>query len=265
MVDDITHLGLIEETEIELDKAALQIAALDHPGADLPAYLDVLEAIAGRLRSRAARSVGPGAQAARLAEALAGECGFEGDRLTYDDPANADLIRVIDRRRGLPVALAILYVALARRVGWTAHALNTPHHVLVGVGAPPFLVIDPFNRGVRVAPEQLESFLRSALGRMQATPRLVAPMTNRGVLVRLMINQATRAEQAQRLPRALTVFQRITTVAPDYSPGWWDRARLEQATGDVSAARNSLSSMLETTRDPLLRTRVKSALDNLAG
>ena len=89
-------------------------------------------------------------------------------------------------------------------------------------------------------------------------------MSNRSVLVRLMMNQATRAEQAGRHARALTVMQRITTVAPGHSPGWWMRARLERAQGDPTAARDSLSAMLETTRDPDVRARVAIALDELA-
>jgi regulator of sirC expression with transglutaminase-like and TPR domain len=266
MVDQITHLGLIDEAEIELDKAALQIAALDHPGKDLSDYLRLLEKLTRRLRAQAGPAPRAAGQAAILADVLGGEFGFEGDRETYDDPANADLIRVIDRRRGLPIALAILYVALARRLGWTAHALNTPGHVLVGIGPPAPLVIDPFNRGHVVTAGQLAGLLRAALGRLDAAaPEHVAPMTNRAVLVRLMMNQATRAEEARQFSRALTVIQRITTVAPGYSFGWWEQARLEQVMGDIAGARRSLSSMLETTRDPALRTQVLSALEALAG
>lgn len=265
MVERIAYLGLVDDAEIELDKAALEIAALDHPEADLERYLEILEQIADRLRARIATARGPGEQAESLADVIGAEYGFEGDRATYDDPANADLIRVLDRRRGLPVALSILYVALARRVGWTAHALNTPGHVLVGVGQPRSLLIDPFNRGAFVGREQLASLLLTAEGRLDAhAPDHVAPMANRAVLTRLLMNQATRAEQTRRLPRALTVLERITIVAPAYSLAWWERARLEQLLGDSHAARLSLSSMLETTRDPELRAHVSRALIALA-
>lgn len=265
MVERIAYLGLVDDAEIELDKAALEIAALDHPEADLGCYLHILEQMADRLRSRISTARAPGEQAESLADVLGAEYGFEGDRDTYDDPANADLIRVIDRRRGLPVALSILYVAMARRVGWTAHALNTPGHVLVGVGQPRALLIDPFSRGAFVGREQLASLLLTAEGRLDAhAPDHVAPMANRAVLTRLLMNQATRAEQARRLPRALTVLERITTVAPAYSLAWWERARLEQLLGDSHAARLSLSSMLETTRDAELRAHVARALIALA-
>ncbi len=266
MAEDIMHLGLVDEGEIELDKAALEIAALDNAQADLARYLDLLDQITERLRAEAATATASAEQAARLAQVLATEFGFEGDRTTYDDPANADLIRVLDRRRGLPIALAILYVAMARRVGWTAHALNVPGHVLVGIGDTQPLVIDPFNGGVVLQPWQLRALVQTALGHQGAVGREhVAPMPNRAVLVRLMMNQATRAELAREADRALTVLRRITVVAPGYSFGWWERARLERGAGDIPAARMSLSSMLETTRDPALRTRVMGELAALAG
>ena len=261
MLEHIVYLGLVDDADIELDKAALEISALDHPGRDLAGYLGLLETINARLEARSGDARDPVEQAAGLAEVLASDFGFEGDRATYDDPANANLISVMDRRRGLPIALAILYVALARRLGWTAHALNTPAHVLVAVGARRHVVLDPFNRGAVIGPGQLAAFLKNAVGPAGAvSPAHVEPMTNRAALVRLLMNQVTRAEAAQQLDRALTLLQRITAFAPSYSFAWWRRARLEQAGGDVASARQSLTSMLEITRDPGVRAQVVTAL-----
>ena len=250
MTDDILHLGLGEEDEIELDRAALAIAALDHPQADLGPCHELLDRMTERLRSRAAAAPGAAGLAAALARLLAEDFGFEGDKETYDDPINADLYCVLVRRRGLPVALAILYVALARRVGWQAQVLGLPGHVLVGIGPAPFVVIDPFHAGAVVRADPAAA---------------AAAMSNRAVLVRLMMNQATRAEAADQPDRALVVLERITTVAPEYSEGWWERARLELGRGNAAAAREHLSSLLETTRDPGLRRRAHRALQALAG
>ena len=176
---------------------------------------------------------------------LGGEFGFTGDRSTYDDPDNADLIRLIDRRRGLPVSLAILYVAAARRLGWPAEVLNTPGHVLIRVGSETEpLLLDPFNDGATVGPEGLQRLLSGMLGgRVEPSSAHLAPMTNRGVLVRLLLNQASRAEQAGDAARALTLFERITAFAPDNAHGWWERARLQLVHRDVAGARSSLSAM----------------------
>ncbi|RZL28921.1 MAG: hypothetical protein EOP64_02870, partial [Sphingomonas sp.] len=146
MTNTILHLGLVEDGEIELDLAALELAALDHPGIDLDDYIDELTDIEIALRAADGDAVGSVAQAEALSRVMVEEFGFSGDRTHYDDPQNADLIAVVDRRLGLPISLSILYVAMARRLGWSAMPLNTPGHVLVRLGdASDALIIDPFN------------------------------------------------------------------------------------------------------------------------
>jgi regulator of sirC expression with transglutaminase-like and TPR domain len=267
MNDRILHLGLIDDEAILLDAAALELAALDHPDMDLDDHVETLTAITERLAMLGGDAHSSTARATVLADVIAGEFGFVGDRVAYDDPANADLIQVMDRRRGLPVSLAILYVAAARRLSWPAHALNTPGHVLVqiGEGTAPVL-IDPFNAGRIVEPPQLAALLARVIGPDgTATSEHLAPMTNRSVLLRLLLNQATRAEQAGDHARALTLYQRMTSVVPGSGHAWWERARLELIHDDVPAARASLSAMLEMTRDPATRTHIAAALDSLPG
>jgi predicted TPR repeat methyltransferase len=83
------------------------------------------------------------------------------------------------------------------------------------------------------------------------------------VLVRLLVNQASRAEQAGDPLRALTLYERMTSVAPDNPDGWWEQARLQLQLQDVDAARHSLSAMLEITRDPERRRLAAAALEAL--
>ena len=267
MLEDIAHLGLVDDDEIIIDAAALELAALDHPGVSLSTYLEALERITDRVNDEGGYAKTSAARARAIAKVLFEDEGFAGDRETYDDPANADLIQVMERRRGLPVSLSILYVAIARRLGWPADALSTPGHVLVRLGpehAP--LLVDPFNGGRSVEPEQLAALVSGMLGAgASVAPEYLAPMSNRLVLVRLLMNQATRAEQAGEARRALTLHRRITTIAPAHGHGWWERARIELLLREVDAARASLTAMLEMTRDPDLRTHISAALDAIGG
>jgi regulator of sirC expression with transglutaminase-like and TPR domain len=265
MHEDFIQLGLVDDDDVILDEAALTLAVLDHPDTNDEPYLDVLQAIAERLVERAAEAssadLAPAEQADVLARVIGREFGFEGDQESYDDPANADLIRVIDRRQGLPVSLSILYVAAARRVGWMANVLDVPGHVLVLVGGEVDpVMIDPFRGGERVDPAQLVALLQKNAPGTNPPVRQVAAMPNRAVLVRLLLNQATRAEGAGKGRRALTLYERMTVVAPTYPHGWWERARLELLDADPTAARQSLTAMLEITREPVLRARVTEAI-----
>lgn len=263
MHEDLNRLGLIDEDEIVLDEAALSLALLDHPGVDLDSYHDLLDAIEMRLDLVGGDAETPADRAEALAAVLAGEFGFGGDAETYDDPANADLISVVDRRRGLPVSLSILWVAMARRLGWSADMLDVPGHVLVVVGAEAApVIVDPFAGGARVGADQLAAFVERFAGTGRAVTHIAA-MPNRAVLVRLLQNQASRAEQAGKGRRALELYVRMTMMAPAYPHAWWERARLELVDDRIAAARASLGAMLEITRDPELRRRVTDTLGAL--
>ncbi|WP_375404057.1 SirB1 family protein [uncultured Sphingomonas sp.] len=264
MDDELTNLGLIDEGDIVLDEAALSLALLDHPETDPTPYQELLEEIAVRLDAAGDDTTGAEERADALAQVLSREYGFTGDRETYDDPANADLIEVLDRRRGLPVSLSILYVAAARRVGWRAEVLDIPGHVLVLIGseAAP-VIVDPFRGGIRVGRDELAALLTASDAGSPAIVGRVAAMPNRAVLVRLLLNQATRAERTGKGRRALELYGRMTAMAPGYGHAWWERARLELVDGDVPAARCSLTAMLEITREPGLRLRVSNTLRSL--
>jgi regulator of sirC expression with transglutaminase-like and TPR domain len=261
MDDDLIRLGLIDEEAIILDEAALSLALPDNPETDLDAYYEILAEIASRLSRIARDAKTPHERADALCLVLNGEFGFTGDRQKYDDPANADLIQVVDRRRGLPISLSILYVAAARRQGWTASVLDLPGHVLVLVGKPAeSVMIDPFRDGIVLLPEQLVELLSAS--RAQAAKQVVEipAMPNRAILARLLLNQAVRAEDAGNGRRALDLYKRITAFAPDNAHAWWQRARLELVDQDVAAARQSLADMLEVTREPALRTTITETL-----
>ena len=137
--------------------------------------------------------------------------------------------------------------------------------MLVRIGATPSLIVDPFNGGIAVPLERLAALLHAALGPgMPVGPEHLAALSNRGVLLRLLRNQALRAEQAADPVRAVDVYARMVLVAPEEPDGWWELARLQLQLGDVAAARHSLSAMLEVTRDPERRRLVSAALDAIA-
>jgi len=258
MSEALDALGLVEDEEIALDEAALALAALDRPDVDLAPYRRAINTMATRVSGLGAGAEIDYDRASLLSEVINGEFGYTGDRDTYDDPDNANLIRVIDRRRGLPISLSILYVVAARRAGWTADLLNTPGHVVIRVGS---LVVDPFGDGAVVGAEADHSVAPRVRRRINA----MEAMTNRATLVRLLMNQATRAEAGGDVARTLELFRRMTVFAPFDTSVWWQRARLELAGADIAAARASLSAMLEMTREPTMRARIVSALGDLAG
>jgi regulator of sirC expression with transglutaminase-like and TPR domain len=162
-----------------------------------------------------------GADPDRLAEVIARAYAYRGDSETYDDLQNADLVRVIERRKGLPVALSILYLDVARRQGWEAEGLGFPGHFLIRVEIPMDKgvarhVIDPFNDGVVRDAADLRELLRKVLGpEAGLTPAHFDPVPDRDVLLRLENNARLRLAKREDWPAAARSLERMLVIAPE--------------------------------------------------
>lgn len=101
-----------------------------------------------------------------IANLLVDKYGYKGDSQNYDDLANADIIKVIKRRRGMPVTLGIIWIHAARAAGLHAVGLNFPGHFLLRIGdeISTRQIIDPFHGGVSHEPQELRHLVKIAKG-----------------------------------------------------------------------------------------------------
>lgn len=220
-----------------LAEAAIAVALQARPEAALDPYLGHLEALADEVGHQAQRH-----DAARaLAVALHGHFGYRGDDEQYDDLRNADLAAVIDRRRGLPVALGILWIHAARANGWEAQGLAFPNHFLIRVDAPGGrAIVDPFHEGRTLAPDTLRTFLKEVAGpEAELSPAFHAPVSDRDVLLRLLNNRKLRHLRAGDGLAAATAARLMSRIAPA-------RAELIRDTGIIEARSGSLSAAIAT-------------------
>ncbi|MGZ4218154.1 MAG: transglutaminase family protein [Solirubrobacteraceae bacterium] len=131
-----------------IDLLALAMAA-EFRAVDAPAAMASLDALGADLSAAAQRTTGsPEEVTAACTEVLGGVHRFEGDRQHYDDPQNSMLDVVLERRRGLPILLSVVYIEAARRAGIALSGVGLPGHFVVGhFGADPPLLLDPFDGG----------------------------------------------------------------------------------------------------------------------
>ncbi len=90
--------------------------------------------------------------------------GFSGETEQYYDPRNSDLLSVLDRRKGIPISMAVVLMALGRRVGLNVEGVAFPGHFLARIGGPEGIFVDPFTRGMMMDQPSLERLLRKQLG-----------------------------------------------------------------------------------------------------
>ncbi|HEY2446571.1 MAG TPA: transglutaminase-like domain-containing protein [Rhizomicrobium sp.] len=243
-IEYLRHLGEAGEGPLDIAAAALMLSALDHSGRDLEPYRSHLAEIAdqARLEARLVRNAEDAASA--LAKLLVGRFGYDGDRLSYDDPQNADFIAVIDRRRGLPVALGILYMHAARAGGLDAAGLHSPGHFLLRIGLRGGeALIDPFNGGAALEREPLDAppSMRVAASQEKGAMQTQGDID---VLLRLENNLKLRALQTGDRMRALEIAKRMVLIGPRHPDLWMDMARLNETEGALGAAQKAYEACL---------------------
>lgn len=259
-------IGLLPDTEIDIADAALQLARVDAPDADWQAARAQLSELArDAVALSAFESLGERAEA--LSELLAVRHGYCGDAETYDDLANANLIRVIERRRGLPVALGVIWLHAARAAGWEAHGVDFPAHFMIALqGKATQVVLDVFHGGVAMGARDLRLLLKRIEGeRAELRPGLLVPMNARQVLIRLQNNIATRRMQAGDLDGTLGCIEDMLRIAPDQAELWRQAAMLNQRLDRVSAALRCFERCLALVPRGDVATRIRSAMDGLRG
>jgi regulator of sirC expression with transglutaminase-like and TPR domain len=131
-----------------IDLLALAIAA-EFREVDVATAMATLDTLGADLSAAAQRKTGsPEDVTAACTDVLGAVHGFEGDREHYDDPQNSMLDVVLERRRGLPILLSVVYIEAARRAGIALSGVGLPGHFVVGhFGADPPLLLDPFGGG----------------------------------------------------------------------------------------------------------------------
>ncbi len=242
----LEQVGRQPDEAIDLAEVALLLAALDAPDADLAPYRRHLAELAADLADAAPAGDSLDARVFALRQIVAGRHGYDGDRKTYDDLRNASLIHVIDRRRGLPVALGILYLHAARAQGWRAFGINFPGHFLIAIeDDEERVILDPFERGAQIDLTQLDAMLKAAMGGdAELQPEYYASMTNRGVLLRLQNNIKTRVKDAGEPRRVAPVLEGMLAIAPEIPDLWREAAELHRELGELKAALRALDRLV---------------------
>ena len=169
-------------------------------------------------------------QAVALARLMGEVHGYIGDTQQYDDLDNANLVRVIERRRGLPVALGVWWLHAARAAGWGCHGVDFPgHFVLALVHRDAQLVVDVFNRGAPMDARALRRLIKSVEGpEAELRPGLMRPMSTRAMLLRLQNNIKLRRLNAGDIEGALACIEDMLRIAPDEASQWRDAALMHQ-------------------------------------
>lgn len=227
-----------EDSRIDLARACLLLAEDAYPALDVEGYVGELERHAGRLRARLGVDIAPEEKVVALNEFLFDDLGYSGNTRDYYDPRNSYLNEVIDRRTGIPITLAVLYMEIGRRIGLPVEGVSFPGHFLVRLQVRGgTLVLDPFSGGMPQSGEELRERLKrvippGATGKVPVEQlpldSLLEPAGKRQILARLLRNLKAIYRENNQPERLLEVLNRMIIVAPDSSVDLRDRGLVYQ-------------------------------------
>ncbi len=221
----------VPREQLSLAQAALVMAKDEYPQLDIAAYVARIDALAAMLKKRLRSDISPADKLALLNHYLFEELGFTGNTDDYYDPRNSYLNEVIDRKLGIPITLAVLYIEVGRRVGLPLTGVSFPGHFLVKCAVRDgSVVLDAYARGATLGIKDLQKRLRVLSGGVDVAPeavmRLLPAAQPREIVARMLRNlKAIHAERGDRT-RALTLINRVIDLYPNAANEYRDRARL---------------------------------------
>ncbi|WP_162200144.1 SirB1 family protein [Kiloniella spongiae] len=181
--------------------------------------------------------------------------GYEGDTETYDNLENANLIAVIERRKGLPIVLGILYLhiiqSLSSEQSLFAAGLNFPGHFLIRISyGKEHVIVDPFDRGqVRETP-WLRAILKGFMSdQAELRTEFTQSVSNRNILLRLQNNIKVRLIESEEPEKALEVLEKMLLIAPNEPAIWFEAGTLQAYLNNILAAIETLEHYLLIEQD----------------
>ena len=219
-----------------LDWAALAVAALERPAVDVAAVEQALDALAEKVRAqRTGADLTSGLAALRAV--LGEQGGYVGEEVDSKRAESSFLDVVLETKRGLPIALSVVYLEVARREGLPLYGISFPGQFLVGADEPGGKhVLDPFNRGRELSFADCAELLKRFAPSATLTPGLLAPAGLPVIAARMLANLKQLYLHRGQGEKALHVVDLLLVLAPDHPGELRTRAALLSALGAYRAA-----------------------------
>ena len=240
----------LNATGDDLTPAALAIARVEYPSLDPKPYAAMLDRMGEEAARRLRESSGDPIRV--FNEYLYDEQRFVGNRERYDDPRNSFINEVLDRRTGIPISLAVVYLEVARRAGLHVEGVNFPGHFLLRARdavtsstRSDVLIIDPFHGGAQLSEYDCRQLLRQHVGDEAAfDASLLAPATRHDIVVRILVNLKRLYVRMRSFPQARFISSLLLGIEPAAISELRDRGLLAYHLQDFGAALRDLEEYL---------------------
>lgn len=242
---EVLRKTIQEEPEGRLDVAVLEIASIETPDLDPAPFLAILDRIASGIGARLPSSAA-GREFVRVTnDYLFHDLGFRGNEIDYNDPRNSCLNYVLDRRTGIPIALSVVYIEVARRLGQPVSGVGLPGHFIVEYNDGDFATyIDPFHSGRELSADECLKIARDRTG-AEADATALAPVGARYIVVRILNNLRSAYARSQQFKKMIAVTDLLIEAFPRNSEYYKARGLARLRMRHLRGAQRDLELYLE--------------------
>jgi regulator of sirC expression with transglutaminase-like and TPR domain len=245
-LQELVELLAGRDNDLELDRAALALAAIEYPDLDAGSFLGILDSYAIELAGRLPDSCEGRQFVAAANEYLFDELGFTGNSKNYYDPSNSCLNEVLATRTGIPITLSLVYMEIARRLAKPVFGIGLPGHFLLQYDDGAFnTFIDPFHGGMLLGAADCYELARRASGEQFADdPALLARVSKQQIVHRMINNLRTVYFFRRAYSKALKVLDLLLAAKPESADEYKQRSVVLLGMKNYTAARDDLKKYL---------------------
>jgi regulator of sirC expression with transglutaminase-like and TPR domain len=241
-----------DDEAIDLAAAALKLAHIEYPALEPQSYIHRLNSLAARVKRGLRPSSGAREVIATLNSVLFDEEGLRGNRDDYYDPRNSFLNDVLDRKLGIPITLSVVYMEVARRIGFPMAGTAMPGHFLLKHYDVLYgeIIVDAFDRGRILSLGDCHSRLDEIYrGEVEFQAEFLRPVTQREILTRMLNNLRQIYLKECNFEKGLLVLDLLLAIPPRSAEMLRERALIRLQLDQYVGAAQDLATYLKLCPD----------------
>lgn len=257
---DVPRVEELAEKDLQavpVEEIAFAVAREKYEGLEVEPYRARFDEFAKRARARVGQVLGGRQIVDGLSHYLFEEEGFRGNSGDYYNPCNSYLNDVLDSRQGIPITLAIVFIAVGRRLGLKVDGVSFPGHFLARYeDEDGSLIVDPYHHGKVLSELGCRERLQEMYGdRVSFHDAFLDPAPHREILLRLLTNLKIIALMRTDYPMALQMLNRLLLFKPEGGQELKERGLVSYQLECFGPALKDLEAYLkEAPRDPDRKT-----------
>jgi regulator of sirC expression with transglutaminase-like and TPR domain len=259
-VNHLSQVLVAEGTPVRLDRVALDLATIHFPDLQPEPFLDRLNELASSLGDRL-RNFNDGRDFVEKASSyLFGELGFHGNETDFFDPRNSCLNQVLERRTGIPITLAVMYMEIARRLRMPVYGIGLPRHFVLEFNDGNYATyIDPFHGGRQISAGECYALA----GAQIADPAMLQRVSPKQIAMRMLQNLHGVYLRVHDSEKAVTTLDLLLSGAPQTAAWYKRRGMLSLELRRYQAARRDLVRYLELEPEASDRDEIRKQLQEI--